>query len=101
MAKETRGRKPKCIDIPKLAELMSLKPATIYRYLQGKSQCPVGYAKKLEEITKIHRLAWLYPDEYYNPYKAKIEGKHIRALARRNYEEYVRENEVLDEKQSS
>jgi hypothetical protein len=42
------------------------------QYIQAvfSRKMPVGakMAKKLEEVTCVNRLAWLYPEEYPNPF---------------------------------
>jgi len=75
-----RGRKS-LYQIDELAERVGLTHTTIYRYLQGKAQCPPKLATELEEITNVNRLAWIYPLEYDNPYHIRIEEKHARAQA--------------------
>jgi len=41
---------------------------TIAKILRGDRRPSPELAKKLEQVTGVSRLAWLYPDEFYNPY---------------------------------
>ena len=49
------------------------------QYIQGifSGKVPVGarMAKRLEEATCVNRLAWMYPEEFPNPFLPGIETK--------------------------
>jgi len=48
---------------------------TIVKILRRKRRPSPELAKNLEKVTNIPRLAWLYPDEYYNPLIAQYSKK--------------------------
>lgn len=57
-----------------LARAADLSLVHIYQILQGRKRPSAAAAEMLERATavlewcpKVHRLAWLYPDQYDNP----------------------------------
>ena len=50
-----------------IAAKVGCTPEFLYQMAKGKRFPGRATAKRLEEVTGISRLAWLYPDEYYNP----------------------------------
>jgi len=41
---------------------------TIHNIFKGRRRPSPELAKKLEQVTGVPRLCWLYPDEFPNPY---------------------------------
>lgn len=56
------------MDIPELAKQCGVKPDTLYKAKRDRYTSK-KLAKKLEEITGVKRLMWLYPEEYGDPWK--------------------------------
>jgi len=56
------------IPFQELAVKVGRHPTTVFRWLRGTLKVQPEDAKKLEVITGIGRLSWLYPDEFHNPY---------------------------------
>jgi hypothetical protein len=52
----------------RLAAELDVKVATVSRWLNRKRRISARDAARLERFTGVPRLAWLYPDEYNNPY---------------------------------
>ncbi len=52
----------------KIAKEAKCQPATLCDILKGRRKPSARLAKKLEEVTGIPRHAWLWPEEYRNPY---------------------------------
>ncbi len=51
----------------KIAQSVGVTSSQIGYVLRGKSRPSPELAARLEQVTGISRLAWLYPDEYPNP----------------------------------
>jgi len=58
------------IKIPKLAKRLGVHPDTLYRIKRRQSSPSSRLAKRLEPLTGVSRLKWLYPDEYGDPWAA-------------------------------
>lgn len=56
------------LSIKELAFITNKNQSTIYRWLSRERNVSLEDAKLLEEVTGLRRLAWLYPDEFHNPY---------------------------------
>jgi plasmid maintenance system antidote protein VapI len=56
------------VDMNKLARQVGVSVKHIWCILNCKSRPSPNLAKKLEQVTGISRLCWLYPEEYPNPY---------------------------------
>lgn len=56
------------IQAKQLAQKTNRSEATISRWLNRSRKISTEDARELERITGVPRLAWLYPDEYDNPY---------------------------------
>jgi transcriptional regulator with XRE-family HTH domain len=56
------------IPIKTIAQQTGLSPQFICDIKKGRRRPSAANAAKLETVTGINRLAWLYPDEYVNPY---------------------------------
>ncbi len=69
------------IDLHK--KIKDWKYVTIAKILNGEKRPSPELAKELERVTGVTRLAWLYPDEFHNPYIKKI-PKTKRKRARDN-----------------
>ena len=54
-------------EIKSLAAKVNRTPVTVFRWLNRTRHIGLNDAATLEKITGIHRLAWLYPDEFHNP----------------------------------
>jgi len=52
----------------KIKRVVPVHYDTIAKILRGDRHPSPELAKKLEQATGVHRLCWLYPDEYPNPY---------------------------------
>lgn len=66
-----------------LAHKVNVSVKHIWSILNNKSRPSPELAKELERVTGVTRLAWLYPDEFHNPYIKKI-PKTKRKRARDN-----------------
>ena len=55
-------------DQIEIAKRVKCKGGTLCDILRGRRRPSPGLAKRLEEVTGIARHAWLWPDEYKNPY---------------------------------
>jgi transcriptional regulator with XRE-family HTH domain len=60
--------KTKKLKIKEVARRLDVDPSHICRIFSNKSRPGPELARKLEEVTGVKRLAWLYPDEYPNPF---------------------------------
>jgi hypothetical protein len=49
--------------IPEIAKELKIHPDTLYKAKRNKA-ISKRLAKKLEDLTGIQRLRWLYPDDY-------------------------------------
>jgi hypothetical protein len=56
------------MKIENLAKQCKVHPDTLYK-AKRKGSMSKSLAKKLENITGIKRLMWLYPDEYGDPWR--------------------------------
>lgn len=54
--------------IPELAKALDEHPDVIYKARRNQAVSK-RLAKKLEDLTGIQRIRWLYPDEFDNPWK--------------------------------
>ena len=57
-----------------IAKLVSVSKQTIHNIIKGRRRPSSSLAKKLEQVTGVSRLAWLYPDEFENPYYQQKEN---------------------------
>ena len=57
-----------------LARKVGVSVKHIWSILNGKSNPSPELAKKLEQVTGISRLCWLYPEEFPNPYIKSKKG---------------------------
>ena len=51
-----------------IAKAINISRQAIHNIIKGRRRPSPELAKKLEQVTGVSRLAWLYPDEFYNPY---------------------------------
>jgi len=51
-----------------IARKAGITPRHINDIVRGRKTPSPKLAKKLEQITGISRIAWLYPEEFSNPY---------------------------------
>jgi transcriptional regulator with XRE-family HTH domain len=68
-------KKMKHGDITRIAEKVGVTKTYISFILKGKKIPSAQIARKLEEVTGVERRAWLYPNEFRNPFLERQEGK--------------------------
>jgi transcriptional regulator with XRE-family HTH domain len=66
------------ISFKEIAEKMGKSLPTIYRWKNGTCKMSIEDADKLEQITGVKAVAWMFPNRYKNPYAIKKEKKHDR-----------------------
>jgi transcriptional regulator with XRE-family HTH domain len=59
--------KQKLDSVSEIARRLRVSRQAINAYFQGHLTPGPRMAKKLEAVTGIPRLSWMYPDEYHNP----------------------------------
>jgi DNA-binding transcriptional regulator YdaS (Cro superfamily) len=59
----------------KLAQKLGRDPSTVSRWFSGMRAISPIDARLLEAATGVPRLAWLYPDEFNNPYMPRRGAK--------------------------
>jgi hypothetical protein len=71
-------------SIKELSIKLGRHQSTIVRWFNRDRGVSAEEAKKLEAATAVPRLAWLYPDEFENPYMKvkKCRGSHCDEPAR-------------------
>lgn len=52
----------------RLAKDAGISPSTLTDILKGKSRPRESTAKKLEKVTEVEWMAWVFPKEHSNPY---------------------------------
>ena len=57
--------------IQTLAEKLDVHPDTLYKAKRNQAVSK-KLAKKLEELTGVQRLRWLYPEDYGDPWEIVI-----------------------------
>lgn len=57
------------LSVKEIAEQADVHIDTIFKIKRGNSSPSPSLAKKLEKITGIDRLKWLYPDEFGSPWE--------------------------------
>ena len=53
----------------KLHEIMGLTHSAVSKWKTGRTEMRAAHAKKLEQLTGINRLRFLYPDEFGDPWR--------------------------------
>lgn len=58
-------------EITRIADMIKRHPTTVFRWLNRTRKISPEDATALQEATGVDRMAWLYPDEFKNPYMDK------------------------------
>jgi transcriptional regulator with XRE-family HTH domain len=66
---------PRRGDQKNLAKELGITAKHLSDILNSRRHPSLEMAIKLEEHTGIHRCAWLFPDEYRNPFMKKAKGR--------------------------
>jgi len=54
-----------------ISKILKCDPSTSFRWLNRSRRPSPEMALKLEKLTGVPVNAWLFPNEYYNPYFSK------------------------------